>query len=214
MSSLSRQQRSLRMRLAEILPPKQLAAHDFGPEVLASAQAFFATKIIYDLGIEEAGSVLKVWGRIATRSGVPIEMRATVLPAAKGCELQSTCSCVEGSHCKHVAALLSASGCLWYEPREDLGSVAEKKPVVAGVVVPEVVVPPLSAHLTHWLGQFTEMASEDGDGEEEDYFAPAHTPYRLLYVFQRAEAFSQLVEVKLQTVRVSKEGVYEPMRSS
>ena len=212
MPSLSRQQRSLRVRLADILPLKALALHDFGPEALASAQTFFATKIIYDLGIEEAGNVLKVRGKIATRSGVPVEMRASVLQGDRGCEIESTCSCVEGSHCKHVAALLSASSCLWYEPREDLGNISAKQAeVVAAAPDPEVaVVPPLSGHLQHWLQQFTEMAAEDGEGEEEDYFAPAHTPYRLLYVFQRAEAFSQLVEVKLHTVRVSKEGVYEP----
>ena len=205
--ALTRREKAARLRLAECLPAKELAKHRFSTADLEGARTFHAAKLIYALEIEEVGEVLKLAGKIATRSLVPIIVRATVLlRGPDDCEIQSTCSCVEGSHCKHVAALILACGSAWYEPRDDLRSSA---PEPAPMPVPEPIKAlPLSGHLQGWLAHYAELEADQED-EEENYFPPVKTPFRLLYVFQREEPQSQFVELKLQTVRLTKEGSYE-----
>ncbi len=198
----------LRHQIGNLLPLRALGGVGFGRAELESAAVFVQARMVYGLEITQAGNVIKLRGKIATRSMAPLEASATLLPYGKTCELHTQCSCIEGFLCKHVAGLLQAVGNPWYEPREDLQETVEpvreaaEKPVVEAPVV-------LSAALQLWLDKVSTLDDGDGDHDDEDNFFPsAETQFRLLYVFSRVAAQSQLVQLSLTTAKLNSEGDY------
>ncbi|MBP7948560.1 MAG: DEAD/DEAH box helicase [Verrucomicrobiales bacterium] len=204
----------------KFLLPHELRDAGFDQNAVQASATFNAAGMVYALRSEFAGDAVKVWGKIATRTLQPVEARATVLPRGikyGQCEIHSTCTCVEGSMCKHVAGILQAARNEWYSPREDLRELDEAAapPSQESTAVPrsEPAVPkpaappvPASTFLESWLLQAE--ALENGDDEEDNFFPPQETSNRLLYVFRPRDPGSQRIALDLLTARLTKDGAY------
>ncbi len=203
-------EKNLRHQVGNLIPLKYLGGLGFGRQDLEAAQMFIHARLVYGLKLESAGNVIKISGKIATRSMAALEAKATLLPYGKTCELQTSCSCIEGSLCKHVAGLLQAAGNPWYEPREDLEEPAESAPVAAAEPAPEPEVK-ISPVLQSWLDKIPaldETSDDDEDDEESNFFPAADTQFRLLYVLNRVSPQSQLVQITLTTAKLNADGDY------
>lgn len=200
-------EKTIRHQIAALVPQKFFPVLGFGSAEMESAATFVAARMVFGLRFEKTGEVIKVHGKVATRSMSPYVVKVTLLRVGKSCEVSSNCTCPEGDMCKHVAGVLAAAGNLWYEPREDLQELAEPPPVEAPAVLPQAPVV-LSASLQQWLNQISDLESDDDDAE--NFFPPSGTQQRLLYILRRVAPNSQFVRLHLETARLTEDGDYKP----
>lgn len=198
---------AIRNQIRALVPLKFMGGFGFDKKDLESAATFIAAKMVYGIKMERAGQVIKISAKVATRSMTPLDVRVTLLPLASSCQIQTSCTCIEGSMCKHVAGVLQASGDAWYEPREDLQELtslvvqtAAETPIEKPII--------LSETLQKWLDQVATLESEED--ESENFFPPANTQQRLIYVLRRIAPYAQLVRLHLETVKLTKTGDYAP----
>lgn len=179
----------------------------------STAMVFCRAGLVYALKVAEVGVAIKVSAQVATRSLEPMNVRITLIPFGKrGFEISSTCTCLEGGECKHVAAVLMAAGSPWYEPREDLREIVPPSSLEAPepefpeaiTAVPDQPPPPLRAFLQSWIQRLDELATD----EEDNFYPPAETANRLVYIFRRNSLTSQEVKLELATARINKDGDY------